>query len=348
MRLDGRIRMNAGTTLLALLAGLAAAAPAAAPAAPASADPAGAATATKANAYGPMDQRLVLPGNVDRRIGAHVFTPSLLIRAPFAVTQVGADLLYGSGTATGPKPSILDLDRGEATYTFAAMGQTFYYDHKVSDALSVGGGLIVSLYSGIDGPSAVVLGLQVGAGLFGRLTWGREIGPMRAAFTFDAAYAPRYGLLILDAIANAADPAASAFKDTNAWTLKPGFSVAFAPHPALGLTLSADYQGVAFDTNDAGWQYESGIDAGLALDLDVGTFTKAPIAVVGAFRVTAPFGSGDAISTVIDYTAGVFYTGRPPLVLGMELGQRYFTFRTSAGDYDAVANIVQLRVQYLW
>jgi hypothetical protein len=317
--------------------------------APGGVDPATVTTAAKArNAYGPLGPRLVLPGNVDRRLGDHVFTPSLLVRAPFAVTQVGADLLYGSGTATGPKPSILDLDRGEATYTFAAMGQTFYYDHKVSDALSVGGGLIVSLYSGIDGPSAVVLGLEVGAGLFGRLTWGREFGPVRAAFTFDVAYAPRYGLLLLDALQNAADPSASAFKDTNGWTVKPGFSVAFAPHPALGVTIFADYQGVALETNDSGWQHESGMDAGLALDLDLGTFTRAPVALLGAVRVTAPFGSGDAISTLVDYTAGVFYTGRPPLVLGMELGQRYFDFRTSAGSYDAVANLVQLRVQYLW
>jgi hypothetical protein len=322
-------------------------------AAPAGADPAAAATTAApakqaSNAYDAFADRLELPGNVNRTLAGHVFTPSLLIRSPFAVTQVGADLLYGAGTADGNKPALIDGNRGATTYEFAAMGQNFYYDKRVADGVSVGGGLTVLFYSGITGPSAVVLGLEVGYGLFGRVTAGRQLGPVQAAFTFDASYAPEYGLHILEAIDAFNTPpqsvTQSALTSSNGLTVKPGFALAYPVSPALGLTLSADYQGVWIQPNPSGtWNYSSGIDAGAAIDLDFGTFTGAPVAVVTAFRITTPLGS-NGLTTVTDYTVGAFYTGRPPLVLGAELGQRRFKFR----DLDAVANLIQFRVQYLW
>ena len=62
---------------------------------PAGVDPASATTPAKPakTAYGAFPDRLTLSGNVNRTLGGHVFTPALLIRSPFAVTQVGADLL---------------------------------------------------------------------------------------------------------------------------------------------------------------------------------------------------------------------------------------------------------------
>jgi hypothetical protein len=319
----------------------------------AGADPAVAATtatpAKKAStAYGEYPDRLALPGNVHRTMAGHVFTPSLLIRSPFAVTQVGADLLYGSGTAEGNKPALIDGNRGATTYEFAGMGQNFYYDKRVADGVSVGGGLTVLFYSGITGPSAVVLGLEVGYGLFGRVTAGGQWGAVRAAFTLDASYAPEYGLHILEAIESfqlrSGSITQAALTSSNGLTVKPGLAVARALSPAVGLTVSADYQGVWLRSNPSGtWTYSSAVDAAAALDLDFGTFTTVPVAGVGAFRITAPLGSSD-LTTVTDYTVGAFYTGRPPLVLGAELGQRRFKLR----DLDAVANLIQFRVQYLW
>jgi hypothetical protein len=319
------------------------------PAAPAGVDPASATTPAKPSktAYGAFPDRLTLPGNVNRTLNGHVFTPSLLIRSPFAVTQVGADLLYGTGTADGNKPALIDGRRGATTYDFAAMGQNFYYDQRVADGVSVGGGLTVLFYSGITGPSAVVLGLEVGYGLFGRVTAGGNWGPVKAAFTFDTSYAPEYALHIAEAIeAKLSNESItkSALTSSNGLTVKPGFALAYPVSPAVGVTLSADYQGVWIRPNPGGaWNYSSGIDAGAALDLDFGTFTTAPVAAVTAFRISAPIGSSD-LTNVYDYTVGAFYTGRPPLVLGVELGQRRFKFR----GLDAVANLIQFRVQYLW
>lgn len=314
-------------------------------------DPAEATTTASAEhgAYGGSPEgRRTPPGHVERTLAGHVFTPMLLVRLPFAVTKVGVDLAYGAGSAEGKKPTLLDRDRGDATYEFAVMGQSFTYDRQVADGVSVGGGLVVELYSGITGPSAVVLGLEVGAGLLGNVTAGRQYGPVRVAFTLDASYAPEYGLHLLEAIQAASTPdgsvSASALTSSNAWTATPGFALAFTAAPAVGLAVAADYRAVWYDTSEQGWRYRSGLDAAVGVDVDLGILTRVPMAVTAALRTAVPVGVG-GVSRVLDGSLGVFYTGRPALVLGAELGQRRFRYR---GELDAVASIVQLRVQYLW
>jgi hypothetical protein len=66
--------------------------------------------------------------------------------------------------------------------------------------------------------------------------------------------------------------------------------------------------------------------------------------VLAAWHWTAPLGSGSNIGHVIDWSLGVFYTGRPALVTGLELGRRSFPYRS----LDADLNVAQLRVQYFW
>jgi len=287
------------------------------------------------------------PGAVDRVLDGHVFSSGTLVRSPFAVTAFEANLMYGSGTATGPTYDRFGIVVGDETYTFAAEAQTFSYDKKLAEGVSVGGGVVSQLYSGIDGPSVVVVGTEIGAGLFARGTAGRRLGPVHAALTFDGSYAPRYGILVLDAIQKALQDreldSEAAFNQTNAWTLKPGIAAAWAPHPALGLVASLDYQWVSLDATDSGWQEESGVDLAIAADLDLGTFTSVPAAFLASYHRTEPIGSS-GVSPITDFTGGVFYTGRPALVLGLEVGYRSLSVR----ELDATATVAQIRLQYLW
>jgi hypothetical protein len=286
------------------------------------------------------------PGTADRTLGGHVFTPSLLVRSPFAVTSFEASLLYGAGDATGPTLDVSGVVIGEEKYSFAAMGQTFAYDKKLYEGISAGLGAVTQLYSGIDGPSAIVVGAEIGFGAFGRLTAGHRFGPVHAAATFDASYAPRLGIVVIDAIARALDgvvDGGAAFTQENAWTLKPGLAAAVALHRALGITASADWQWIALDTDDDRSVTEAGVDLAIAADLDLGELTSVPVAVLAAYRLTAPVG-GNGVSRVIDASGGVFYTGRPALVLGLEVGFRSFSVRA----LDADAAVAQIRLQYLW
>jgi len=238
------------------------------------------------------------------------------------------------------------LDR-EATYTFAAMAQTFAYEVRLTDDVSAALGAVTELYSGIDGPSALVVGAEVGAGLFARATAGHRFGPVRAAVTLDASYAPRFGIYVIEAVLAAleddavdADPA---FDASNAWTVRPGLSAAWAPIPALGLTASVVSQWVSLEEDGSGRQNGAALDMGLSADLDLSTFTKVPVAVLAAYRVNVPL-DAEGVNRFSDFSGGVFYTGRPGLMLGLETGHRSFEVK----GLEASLNLAQIRFQYMW
>ena len=291
--------------------------------------------------------RADLRGARDRSLNGHVFTPSLVVRSPFAVTTFQADLLYGTGKATGPTYDTSGNVTGSRTYTAAAMGQSFAYEKKLLDGVSVGLGAITELDSGIDGPSAVVVGAEIALGAFGRATAGHRFGPVQVAATFDASYAPRLGLQLVEAIKVAIEDrvldAGAAFNQSNVLTLKPGVAAAWAPFEALGLTASVDWQWASLDTTREARQEETGTDLAFAADLDFGTFTSVPVAVIGGYRVTAPVG-GNGVDRITTGAGGVFYTGRPALVLGLEVGRRSLTVR----NLDTSSTVANIRLQYLW
>jgi hypothetical protein len=286
-------------------------------------------------------------GAVDRSLEGHVFTPSLNVRSPFAVTAFQADLLYGTADATGPTYDVDGNVTGSRTYTAAAMGQAFSYEKKLLEGVSVGLGAITELDSGIDGPSAVVVGAEISFGAFGRATAGHRFGPVQVAATFDASYAPRLGLQIIEAVKVALEDrvlnSGAAFNQSNVLTLKPGVAAAWSPFKALGITANVDWQWASLDSTRDSRQEETGTDFGIAADLDFGTFTSVPVALLGSYRVTAPVG-GNGVDRITVGSGGLFYTGRPALVLGLEVGRRDFTFR----NLDASSTIANIRFQYLW
>jgi len=317
---------------------LALAASATAAAQPAQPEPAAATTA-------------LAPGRQDRTLGGHVFIREALVRSPFAATSIEENIIYGTGSATGSALTFLGKPIPEKTYEWATMSQIITYEKKLWEGISVGGGLTADLISGIDGPSVVVMGTQVGYGLFGRATAGQRFGPVHAAATFDVAYGPTYGIFILEAIdrfqKNPVDTIGKlgeyALASSNAWTLKPGFSTAWAPLPALGITASVDYQWISQNTID-GVVHGQGFDIGAAADWDFGAHTSAPVAVLAAWHWTVPITSDSPIGHVVDYSVGVFYTGRPALALGLELGYRSFPYRSLEADLT----LAQFRMQYHW
>jgi len=291
-------------------------------------------------------------GTQDRTLGGHVFVPEVLVRSPFAATSIEANIIYGSGTAKG-SASAGNLVIKDDTYEFASMSQIITYEHKIAEGISAGGGITAELISGIDGKSVVVMGTQIGYGLFGRFTAGQQVGPAQVAFTFDASYGPRYGIFFLNALDIAFNGIRgdlpktedAAFTSDNAWTLKPGASVAWAPMRQLGVTAAVDYQWISQKTSN-GTNTGSALDVGVAADWDFGAYTRTPVALLATWHWTAPLGSSmnTSIGHVIDWSLGVFYTGRPALVLGLELGRRSFPYRS----LDTDLNLAQLRVQYYW
>jgi hypothetical protein len=289
-------------------------------------------------------------GRTAPELNGHIFMPSALVDPPFRSTTAKVGLLYGVGTATGPKYDSSGQVPGETTdYTFAAMAQTFRYEYQFLDWLSGGVAILTSLYSGVTGASVVSVGAEIGVGAGLRARAGHRFGPVETAFIIDVATQPEYGLLVAAALLRAVndgviDPG-SALQATHSLTVNPALSAAWAPIPALGLTVNLGYLFKSLRlTGGAEVLNQSGIQFSGVVDFDFGKITSTPVGVQAGYRIAAPIGS-DGISRIEDVTAGVFYTARREFSLGLELGWRSFTIRP---PLDSSLKLAQIELQYYW
>jgi len=296
----------------------------------------------------------VAPAGVGRtapEMDGHMFMPSALVDTPFRETTFKLGLLYGFGTATGPRFGIVDgkvQPVGEADYTFAAFAQTFRYEYQFAEWLSLGAVVLSNLYSGIDGPSAVNIGAEVGVGFGVRARAGHRFGPIETALIVDASTAPEFGLLVAAAIRDAINsgqiqPGAS-LQSTHSLNVLPEAAASWAPFPALGITLNAGYLYKSLRQNGVSLGSQSGIQAAGVVDFDFGKISSVPIGLQGGYRLTAPLGD-NGVERVDDIEGGIFYTGRRELGLGLEIGWRDFTIRA---PLDSKVVIAQLSLQYYW
>lgn len=299
----------------------------------------------------------VAPAGVARtapEMDGHQFLPSQLIETPFRETTFKLGILYGFGSATGPGYIISGgqlVQSGQADYTFAAFAQTFRYEYRFAEWLSAGAVVLTNLYSGIDGPSAIAVGAEVGLGFGLRVKAGHRFGPIETAIIVDASTAPEFGLVVAAGIANAIrngalDPGA-ALQTTHALTVTPLATASWALFPALGLTLNAGYVYKSLRLNGVNIANQNGVQLAAMADFDFGKISSVPVGLTAGYRLTAPLGdSGESgVERVDDISGGIFYTARRELGLGMEIGWRAFTIRP---PLDSKGVLLQLSLQYYW
>jgi hypothetical protein len=281
----------------------------------------------------------------------HQFLPSQVTETPFRETTFKLGILYGFGTATGPRYTVSGgqlVQSGEADYTFAAFAQTFRYEYRFAEWLSAGTVVLTNLYSGIDGPSVFAVGAEVGVGFGLRVKAGHRFGPIETAILVDASTAPEFGLLVAAAVASAIrngtiNPGAS-LQATHALTVTPLATASWALFPALGLTLNAGYVYKSLRLNGVNIANQSGAQFAAMTDFDFAKISSVPLGLVAAYRLTAPIGDG-GVERVDDISGGLYYTARRELGLGMEIGWRSFTIRP---PLDSKGVLLQLSLQYYW
>ena len=289
-----------------------------------------------------------VPARVSHReLNGHVFVPSLLVDTPFRTTTFQVGLVYAAGTATGPKYDINGNETGTADYTMAGLGQTFSYENRVADWLAVGGSVITLAYTGINGPSVVSVGAQVGVGAAANVRVGHRFGPVEATVLMDASYQPEYGFLVAAAILRALqdhvlDPGA-ALQTSHSWTLRPTLAASWAPFAPLGLTGNLGYVYKSTLLSGTVTENNSALLAGIAADFDFGKITSTAIGLLASYRLNEPL--TDGLPRIQDFSGGISYTGRPDLGLTLELGRRTFSIRPGL---PATAGVAQLGLQYYW
>jgi hypothetical protein len=286
-------------------------------------------------------------------MNGHVFAPSLLVDTPFRETTFKLGILYGFGSATGPRYEVQGnppqvVQNGTNDYTFASFAQVFRYEYRFTEWLSGGVAILTNLYSGINGPSVVSIGANVGVGAGLRVRAGHRFGPVETAIIVDASTAPEYGFLVAAALAKAIQDgvidAGSALQATHTLTVTPTAAASWAPWPALGLTLNGGYVYKSLRLNSTNIADQGGLQFAAMADFDFGKISSVPIGLTAAYKLTAPLGDS-GVSKVQDISGGIAYTARKEIGLGLEAGWRSFTIRE---PLNSTEGLVQLGLQYYW
>lgn len=294
------------------------------------------------------------PSLVESRVlNGHVFMPSGVVQGALTTTSFGTFLILGLGSSSGSF-QVGDRTFG-GSFDYAGAGATLGYEHAFMRHFSARFALAEVIYSGIDGPSAIVVGtaLQVAASL--GLTASLPVGDsLRVGVLFDVESAPGLALTIANGLqtlvedcrqgdCNATEGAI--FGTERALALQPALAANWAPWRPLGFTANAAYVHVSQDRSDETFTGDAVRLAGAA-DFDFLNVSDVPIGVQLAFSWTAPF-DGTVLQHVTDLGGGIFYTGSQHLALGLQLVSRRFAVQpTVEVSWSTFLSTIGLR--YYW
>lgn len=273
-----------------------------------------------------------------RAIAGHEFLPSSTVSAPLAVSSFGMDERLTYGSATGQLYDDAGNPTGQSrTYNWGGMVSAVRFQTALGDEFTIRGGFTVSLFSGTDSRSALVVGTTVQPGLTLGTEWSHAIGDaFRLGVSLDVDDSPQLNLLILAAIGNALRnggvvDGAGALQQNNVVTWAPTFTAAWVPHRAVGLVARLGYLNSGLETPTKGTLRRQAISFGLAADVDLRAFwPTVPMAAALAYADSSPI--GDSIAGVRDASLSVMYTGNATLALGAVLGSQSLKIRPQYPD----------------
>jgi hypothetical protein len=288
-----------------------------------------------------------------RVLNGHTFMPAEDVQGALVTTSVVSGFIAGIGTTTGTW-QVQDQTLS-GNFEYAAIGAALGYEYAFTDNFSARVGFAESIYSGITGKSAIVVGTALTAGGGAGLTYSLPLlDALRAGLRFDATYTPNMALTIGSAIKDVVDScsqpsgcdvnAGSAFQQKMVLELKPALAANWAVTPGLGVTANAAYSYYSTTLNGK----ESTADAlqlGVALDYDFRPALQVPVGLQGQFSWLAPGGS--TLQHITDLGGGLFYTGKPDLSLGIQLISRRFAV-TPDVNVSWSTLLMNISMRYYW
>jgi hypothetical protein len=290
------------------------------------------------------------PAGRSRSLGGHVFIPSRLVQGPFTATSFGMSTIVGGASATAPR---YDLDGnvvGTRDLTLAAVGIGLDLDVAVVRDLSLRLRLNGVAYTGTSGDSLLSGGATASYGAGLGATWGRTFGDKRVALVFDTAVAPELSVVVANAVINALRTdrfeEGQLFTDVTRIDNRAGVSFGWGLGPAFGLAAEARYHWSRRVSGDVGEVVRRAVLLGVSLGLDLDPPWRVPIGVTATYLASLPTSGG---STVHETGAGVFYTRRPRLALGVEVTWSSAELRPGIEPpLDADSVVATIRMRYYW
>jgi hypothetical protein len=290
-----------------------------------------------------------------RALNGHVFQPSRLITGPFSTTSFGEATQFGVGEAEAPRFNLQGQEIGTRDYPVAAFGQALDLHLRVTPDIALRLDLNGVVFSGINGRGILVAGATAQYGVLAGVTAGRDLGPTtRLAFVADFGVQPQYSILVgnavLQAIQTQSFDEGGVFSKVNRARAAPGVSFAWAPSPVLGFEADARYVWTrrVSSEDDGSDRTAQGVSLGGLVSVDLEPLMRWPFAVQASYRGDLPVG-GNGIVTVHQVGAGVYYSRRVELALGLEVIWRHGQIRP--GQIPTLRSdsaIAALILRYYW
>jgi hypothetical protein len=287
-----------------------------------------------------------------RELGGHQFLVSHLVEDPFSVTSFGVNLAIGVGQALGPSldlttfpPTILGESRW---YDYTTLTNQFDYTLRVIENLSLRAGIVTGLRQGGSEGSALVVGSNLGvSGLLG-VKGSVALGDgLRLSLSAQGMYGPRVNLLILQGLIDAYQvgsfAAADLYQERNALSLAATTAAAWGPIPWLGLELNLQY--LHTRSHDISGSTKDGLAAAGSVEFDARPLVHwLALGADLSYRRIGSIGSG-GLADQDEWSWGLYYTGRPDLVLGIEVDQVRGRLETAERSKQTVG---WLNFRYSW
>ena len=265
-----------------------------------------------------------------QQLGQHLFIPRDGVIDPFTTSFVASSSGVASGGANGPTFDLQGKQVSLEDYKILAYSQLFTGQWGWTDWWALRFKVLGSAYTGANASGAAGVGVNgVVRGSFGTTLGFRLAENLRVGAVVDVAWGPSVALSILDAIRDSisAGSVQTPVENTYSTTVNGTLSLAWTITRGLGGIFNASYLNGVVEVNQGSSDQDMLAFQG-ALDLDLRELGSIPLGL--ALDYSAGYSTGNRRFRRYVLGLGLFYTGRPGLTLGLDLGYR----RAPLGTHD--------------
>jgi hypothetical protein len=281
-----------------------------------------------------------------RSLGGHLFLSRNGVNDPFTASFVASNSGVATGSATGPT---FDLDGQPVSledYRILFYSQLFAGQWGIAEFWALRLSALGSVYSGTN--AAGVAGVGVNGLVRGSAgtTFGFQLTHnLRVGALIDVAWGPSVAISILDSIRESisAGSVQSPVASTSSTTVTPTLSLAWGIARGWGALFNATYANGVVEVN----QGSSDVDMALfqaAVEVDLRELGSIPLGIGLDYSAGYSFGR----TRFRRYVAGLglFYTGRPGLTVGLDLGYRRAPLGTRDIFVSSFSGVFSLRYTF--
>jgi hypothetical protein len=265
-----------------------------------------------------------------RSLGAHLFIPRDGVTDPFTASFIASSSGVTSGSAKGPTFDLNGKPVNIEDYKILSYSQLFTGQWGIADWWALRLRMVGSIYSGTNTAGAVGVGVNgLVRGSVGTTFSFQIANNLRLGAVIDVAWGPSVALSILDAIRDSIAAGSVETPVTNSYstTVTPTLSLAWTVTRGLGAVFNATYANGVVEVNQGSSDTDMLLVQG-ALDLDLRELGSIPLGI--AVDASAGYSTGKTRFRRYVYGLGFYYTGRPGLAVGLDLGYR----RAPLGTHD--------------